>query len=883
MKYSMLFILILMGCGGAPQRATDVVDQRVSTSVTPLDYTVTLELDPSRAEYGGRVQILVKVHASVPHIRLHSKDHDISSASLAGGAGQDVSLIPSRRGIDWLILTPEQPIIAGEYLLSIDFKGRMNNPLFGLYRTQQAGDWYIYSQFEALGAREAFPCFDEPQFKTPYAIGVIIPDGLNAFGNAPEAKRKKTMDGRLAVNFKKTPPLPSYLVALAIGPIDIAGSPETDLVRADGSRVPIRILTPKGRAAEATIALKKAAAILRLEEDYFGINYPYAKLDLVAVPDFAAGAMENAGLITYRDNLLLFTEKTLTQGRLRSYIGIHAHELAHMWFGDLVTMRWWDDLWLNEAFATWFASKIKDQYRPQWQVKYDRLRGRSWVMGADSKAASRRMREPIVTRGDIDNAFDGITYTKGAAVLGMFEGYVGAESFRAGVQAYLKAHRWGSATYRNLLDAVEKASGKHGLGDAMATFLDQPGVPHLRFGKTQCIGNKATVSVEQSRWRPIGGGELSEGQWHVPFCIRTLGDQRETCHLLTQKRMTFQIPSCQPILPNSDGNGYFVWSIPAPELATLGQRVGTLKEYDQMNVMSNLQKLYESGHLDPVALATLGTSLIGSTSRRIQLGALNMIGRLRGLVEDKQIESWHRYRAALVKGLSNLDVWAGTPEDSRSLWGLRRAVLGIRGNAGHEESIISAARKAVEAFLSKAAFSKEVMGTAMAIFAEHGTRPDLHTLVKALKLEEETYRRRILLRGITRFRFEGVIDELFTLLNDPQTKANERGGLVWALSSDYRTRKTAWAWLREHFEAIRGVLPRGRAKRLPFFPTAACSQSIHGEMTSFFKPYLSGANRIQGLARHYTNAEYGLRACITLRKKYGKAIDRLLEPYQKAP
>ena len=247
------------------------------------------------------------------------------------------------------------------------------------------------------------------------------------------------------------------------------------------------------------------------------MKYPYAKLDLVAVPDFGAGAMENAGLITYRDRYLLFDRKTATESELRGYIGIHAHEVAHMWFGDLVTMAWWDDLWLNEAFATWFAGKISNQYKPDWETAYGQIRGRRWVMDQDSSPASRRMREPIKSRGDIENAFDGITYTKGSAVLDMFERYVGEEKFRDGVRMYMERHAWGNATFDDLLDALEDSSKQTGLKSAMASFIDQPGVPHVRILPKPCRDGKTEIEITQSRWQPLGQQTLAPGQWTVPF------------------------------------------------------------------------------------------------------------------------------------------------------------------------------------------------------------------------------------------------------------------------------------------------------------------------------------------------------------------------------
>lgn len=520
---------MLLGCGGlaVPPKASQVSSvgasetpnriKRLPLNVVPTNYELELELRPQEAGYRGRVSIRVKLSESVDTFWLHSSNHQVAEAYITPKDGDKMVAGTIRTGASTVAISASSRLAPGFYTIDLLFSGEMKTPLMGMYRVEHAGDWYIYTQFEPLGARLAFPCFDEPRFKTPFKISIITQKGVRAFSNAPVGS-ETVLDGeRVKRDFLETPPMPTYLVALAVGPIDVASNEMSHLTREDGTTLPIRILTPRGRRDDARSALAHAAEVVASQEAYFGTRYPYRKLDLVAVPDFGAGAMENAGLVTYRDSLLLFDKAKAPESSFRRYLSIHAHEIAHMWFGNLVTMKWWDDLWLNEAFATWFAAKTVMDLRPDWQTRFRRLDGVSSVMSSDSKSETRRIREPIRTEGDVRDAFDGITYTKGAAVLDMFESHVGAEVFRAAVRKYLDKARWKNATYNDLLGEVGRESGDAGIIESMSTYLDQPGVPLLTFDVGACAGGKSSIKLSQKRWAPVGGAPAQ--RWRMACAI----------------------------------------------------------------------------------------------------------------------------------------------------------------------------------------------------------------------------------------------------------------------------------------------------------------------------------------------------------------------------
>ncbi|MFD2271936.1 M1 family metallopeptidase [Undibacterium arcticum] len=314
--------------------------------------------------------------------------------------------------------------------------------------SKKDGDhWYVYSQFESTSARRAFPCFDEPQWKTPWTLALTVKRDHVAVTNMPSISEENVGTDMKRIRFAPTLPLPSYLIALGVGPFDVV-----DGGTAGMNKTALRYITPKGRAAEAAYAAKVTPEILHLLEDYFGRPYPYAKLDSMAIPiTVNFGAMENAGLITYRSNILLHPADREDERAQRRYVSIAAHEMAHQWFGDLVTMAWWNDLWLNESFATWMSRKVTEKFNPAWDAQAQREDERINAIHTDRLASTRQIRQTIAKPDDLANAFDGITYDKGGAVLSMFESWLGEQRFRDGVRHYLKQHEHGNATAEDFL------------------------------------------------------------------------------------------------------------------------------------------------------------------------------------------------------------------------------------------------------------------------------------------------------------------------------------------------------------------------------------------------------------------------------------------------
>lgn len=445
--------------------------------VVPTHYDLHLTIDPRASGFSGEVSIDLEFQQSRRLFWLHGNALQVDEINLETSEGNRIKAQYRQvesTGVAEIVL--EQAFGPGQAQLKIKYHSDYNLALEGLYKVEEGGADYAFTQFEAISARLAFPGFDEPSFKVPFDVSLTVPSAQTAIANTPAEQEHDNADGTKTMRFATSKPIPTYLVAFAVGPFDVVegdGIPPSQLRK---RAIPLRGIAVRGKGKQFQYALENTASIVEALESYFGIPYPYAKLDLIAVPDFNAGAMENVGAITYREVLLLMDEQATPQ-QMRAYKSVHSHELAHQWFGNLVTPVWWDDIWLNEAFATWMGHVALDIRDPKDQFRRDLLARSARAMKQDSLASARQIRQPILSSHDIASAFDGITYSKGGGVLSMFERYLGYEAFRAGINDYLATRSWGNATADDFIAAISsQAPGgqAENIAAAFQSFLQQP-------------------------------------------------------------------------------------------------------------------------------------------------------------------------------------------------------------------------------------------------------------------------------------------------------------------------------------------------------------------------------------------------------------------------
>ncbi len=503
---------------------------RLGRSVVPTRYDLLVETDAAAEQFSGHVEIALTVNEPTSTITLHARELDVSLEAVE----QDGRSIGASLGLvadaERVVVETSSPLAVGPAVLRLRFGAPVSHGLLGYYRStyvDAAGEQRVLAatQFEAPHARRAFPCFDEPEFKAVFAVTLIVADGLLAISNGPEVAREPLSDGRVKVTFAPTIPMSTYLVAWVVGPLEL-----TEPVDAGG--VEVRVAHVPGKEHLTGFALDIGAFAIRFFADYYGIPYPGEKCDLVALPDFSFGAMENLGCVTFRETrLLVDPEQSTLSDRTDAALTI-VHEIAHMWFGDLVTMKWWNGIWLNEAFATFMEHLGVDAYRAAWKTWDDFALGRSVALDIDALSNTRTVEYEVHTPDDADGMFDVLTYQKGGSVLRMLERWLGADAFRAGVRAYLDRYRLANTETTDLWDSLESATGQP-VRQIMDSWIFQPGFPIVHARRS---GERVTLS--QQRFAYLPGGEGLDGargseRWSIPVRARVEEEGRsETRSLL---------------------------------------------------------------------------------------------------------------------------------------------------------------------------------------------------------------------------------------------------------------------------------------------------------------------------------------------------------------
>jgi len=539
---------------------------RLPRSVVPRRYDLTLEPDLDAATFAGHEAVTVEVVEPTAEIVLNAVDIEIDEATLTPAGGEPLAAtvtLDADAERATLAFGSELPV--GEATLALRFRGVLNDKLVGFYRStfvDHEGNERVLAttQMEATDARRAFPCWDEPDAKAVFGVTLVVPDDLLAISNAGEIGREPVGEGKVAVRFADTMPMSTYLVAFVVGPL-VATAP----VDVDGK--PLRVVCPPGQEGLADFALEVGAFALRYFTDWFGMVYPGDKLDLVAIPDFAFGAMENLGCVTFRERYLLVDPATATQSELQAVVDVIAHELAHMWFGDLVTMKWWNGIWLNEAFATFMEMTCTDAFRPEWQRWVDFGLSRSAAFDTDALDTTRPIEYPVVSPADADGMFDVLTYEKGASVVRMLEQYLGADRFRDGIRRYMAAHQFGNTETSDLWDALEAETGEP-VRRIAESWIFQGGFPEVSVEPG--ADADGGVSLTQRRFRFAGGDGLVPGgdgaptvgdEWAVPVVLERHGAGAGAHRVLLDGRTVTVAPGAQvgSEVPAPDGGDAPTW------------------------------------------------------------------------------------------------------------------------------------------------------------------------------------------------------------------------------------------------------------------------------------------------------------------------------------
>ncbi|HEX8483131.1 MAG TPA: M1 family metallopeptidase, partial [Allosphingosinicella sp.] len=595
-----LIALALSGCAGTAERpappapaagggaAASRIPTQLPSNVRPLQYTIHAVPDAARLRFAGRVDIDIQVLEATDRITLNAADLDFGNVSLGGGS-EAAPLALNPRGIDkdeekqTATFRFAREITPGRYRLTIDYSGKIYTQAAGLfaldYEAAGGKKRALFTQFEAPDARRFFPGWDEPQFRTPYNLNVTVPADQDVVGNMPQAGVRMNSGGTKTVTFQTTPAMSSYLLFLAVG--------EFDRITTTAAGTEIGVVTKRGDGEKGRWALTGSAQIVPWYNEYFGTPYPLPKLDNVAGPGSSQffGAMENWGAIFSFESILLVDPAITTEARRQSIFEVAAHEMAHQWFGDLVTMAWWDDLWLNEGFASWMATKATSKLHPEWEPEIALVGTREGAIALDAVATTHPVVQRLTTVEQISQAFDSITYSKGEAVITMLEDYVGEDAWRTGVQNYVRTHKYGNTQTDDLWRSVEGAAAGKPVTAIAHDFTLQPGVPLIRVENASCAGGNTQVNLRQAEFtrdRP----QKQSLSWRVPVIASTVGGS-EVRTLVEGGAASMTVPGCGPLVVNSGQTGYYRTLYSPAMLDTLTASFAKLKPIDQTGLLAD--------------------------------------------------------------------------------------------------------------------------------------------------------------------------------------------------------------------------------------------------------------------------------------------------------
>ncbi|HEX7338783.1 MAG TPA: M1 family metallopeptidase [Rhodanobacteraceae bacterium] len=849
---------------------------RLPTWAVPQSYALSLKTDPTKAGYSGTVSIKVKLDKATDFLWLHGKDLKVSKVTVTAADGKtytgsyngDVGKAARQAGVARVALgTTLQP---QTFTLTMAFTAPYNKTLQGYYKVNFAGNDYVMTQMEPISARYAFPCFDEPGFKAPLTLTLTVPSADKAVANAAQASSKDDGNGWKTVTFDVTKPLPTYLYAWAVGPWDIVDGPTIPANQWRSTPVPVRGIAVKGKGYLLKRALKMAPAIIEHEEAYYGFGYPFGKLDLAALPDFSAGAMENAGLITYRD-FLLQLNKNATPSQVRSVFNVEAHEMAHQWTGDTVTLDWWNNIWLNEAFATWMQQKVEGEVHPDWHAHLSRVAGGQGAMRSDSLASARQITQPITGNGDIMTAFDGITYQKGAAVIGMFENFVGPKVFQKGMQAYIQAHKFGNANTDDLVNAIATAAGK---GDtfkqAFKSFLDQNGVP-LVTTQLECGKQGAELKLTQSRYLPLGSKGSQDRQWGIPVAVRFPGGVQKM--LLTGKTGTMKIDGGCPAwyMPNANGNGYYRFEMAKADRGALVKQIGKLDAGEQLAYADSISAAFQRGDLNAHEVLTAMAQLAPSRINQVALAPLGTVGWI--YQHEAQTDAQKTVvRDAVVKAyLPRLEKLgyqrrAGESADAVMLRSRLASTLGLTYKVPAVRKALlaqgdAALKQGKDGLPDLDAANPDLLATALSVAVEENGKPAVDELIAAVPKTTDPVKRNAMFRALSHAQGDQAnVVRNFAL--SPEVKVGEMNMLLFGGRDTPAQRDVLWQWFTTHYQQL-VARTDVFSNALPAVAAAgSCSTSEAQRMETFFKPKLGS---MPGLKRSLSQLHESIMLCSALK------------------
>lgn len=814
---------------------------RLPGEVVPRHYGIELTPDLTAATFAGSVAVDIDIVSSVTEIVCNAAELDITGAHLvtegasveldaAADATTERLTLTRRDGLDGF-----EP---GSARLMIDFNGVLNDQLRGFYRStydDDAGNTHVIAttQFESTDARRAFPCWDEPALKATFDVALVVPEGLLAVSNTAESGREPAGEGLTRVRFATTMRMSTYLVAFVVGELEA-----TEPIDCDG--VPLRVIHRPGRGDQTGFALDVAAHALAWFSDYYDLPYPSDKLDLVAIPDFASGAMENLGCVTFREVLLLVDPSAASQPELQRIAQVVNHEIAHMWFGDLVTMQWWEGIWLNEAFATFMETACTDAYKPSWRVWSTFSRGRAAAMSTDALTTTRPVEYPVRSPDEAEDMFDIITYEKGAALLLMLEQYLGEEAFRDGVRLYLRRHAYSSTVTADLWEALGEASNRP-VREIMHEWIYQGGYPEISAQHTE-HGLELT-----QRHFTLDPSRADNRTWKVPVRLRMSGadgSDRELVTLLDRSRSILTAAQGTVISLNSGATGFYRTKPSSEDLRRFCESGrGHLSADERHTLVDDAWATTLAGGLEASSfLQLVADGFADERDLTVWQAIAAAMGHIRRIIDDDAVEPFETLVIAASESASaelGLDPASGKREDERTRQ-LRATLLALRGATAAHAQTIAACRERLDHP------DPTLAAAALVVVACHGDADDFAGIKHRYETAADPQSEQRNLAALADFPHPDLVYSILQGAFDGSVRSQDAPYLIRRALANHRCGESAWEFLTLRWDDIVDAFPSNSVARMLDGVAALDRPELAARVSSFLAehPVPQGAKQV---------------------------------------
>lgn len=870
----------------ATSKGSAVSAYRLSDLVIPVKYELDFTPDAEQGKFTGVEDIELQVKKSTASIILNAHDLTISTANLIADGQKPVPLqVKLDKTLERVSLIAAKPIAAGNYHVHCNFTGVLNDQLAGFYRStfkDKEGKTHYLSvtQMEPTDARRMFPGFDEPAFKAKFKIKARIPADQAAISNAPVAK--ETVDkasGKKIVEFEETPPMSTYLVALLIGEFRA-----TELIESDGT--PIRVWSVLHDPALGNYARDNAGKILHYLNSYFGIPYPWKKLDFIAIPDFEAGAMENPGAITFREKYLLADEKTAALATKQTIVDISAHEMAHLWFGDLVTMKWWDDIWLNEAFATWMATRTVDHIHPEWNRMAEFFSDRLRALYTDSLHATRSIQSPVIKPDDAMQMFDEITYVKGSSVLRMLEYFLGEDKFQQGVSAYLKQHSFNNATTDDLWSALGKSSGQ-AVKQIMDTWCKQQGYPLVSVQSA----SGGQLKLSQLRFfldGLSGGGHAMPGKelWQIPLGVRDLSAKLEPdangraevkpdYSLVKERSASLKAPSAasEGLFANAGGWGFYRSEYAAALSGKISTKLSSLNAAERLCFLSDHAALATASKIPVTQYLTVLKAYRGETDAAVWNCMVDCFQHLDRFVAPSERNDFAKFVRHVLKEEYERLGWDSKADESAPTRLVRAQIISTLGTLGADPDVIARARKIFAEYVKDPnSANPDLLDAITNVVAYNGGKSDFDTIKSLWKKAANPEIEHRNLFALAGFRDKSMLEQGLALTLSNEVRSQDAPKMLAGFFDTTDAKQAAWQFMKSHWPQIKRRYAAHMLPRLSEAPQSLVTQKEYLEVNSFF-----ASNKVKGGESDVSRMLEKLQINVLFGQRSGKALNSWLK------